>query len=74
MEYLKETDRQYGFRRGRSCVTNLVSFYLRVVNVVQERDGWMECIYLDLKKVFDKVPHKRFLWKYDLTKRLLNKI
>ena len=43
-------DTQFGFRKGRSCVTNLLSFYSRVVDTIQERDGWMDCIYLDLKK------------------------
>ncbi len=54
---------QFGFRRGRSCVTNLLSFYSRVVDIMQERDGWADCVYLDLKKVFDKVPHRKLLWK-----------
>ena len=57
------TDRQFGFREGRSCMTNLVSFYSRVIDIVQEREGWADCIYLDLKKAFDKVPHKKLLWK-----------
>lgn len=57
------TNRQFGFREGRSCVTNLISFYSRVIDIVQERDGWVECVYLDLKKAFDKVPHKRLIWK-----------
>ena len=57
------SQRQFGFREGRSCVTNLVSFYSRVIDVVQEREGWADCVYLDLRKAFDKVPHKRLLWK-----------
>ncbi len=54
---------QFGFREGRSCVTNLFSFYSRVTDIVQERDGWVNCVYLDLKKALDKVPHKRLIWK-----------
>ena len=28
--------------------------------------GWMVCMYLDMKKAFDKVPHKRLLlWKLE---------
>ncbi len=57
------TDCQFGFRRGRSCSLNLLSFYTRVIDVVQEREGWVDSVYLDLKKAFDKVPHKRLLWK-----------
>ncbi len=67
MEYLEEihtlTDKQFGFRSGRSCVMNLVSFYSRAADIIQEREGWADCVYLDLKKPFDKVPHQRLLWK-----------
>ena len=46
MKYLvKEnilTAKQFGFREGRSCVTNLMSFYSRVIDVVQEREGWAD--------------------------------
>ena len=44
------TDRQFGFRTGRSCVTNLLSFNSRVIDITQERDGWADCICLDLKR------------------------
>ena len=56
---------QYGFREKRSCVTNLLSFYSRVIEMTQERHGWVDCIYLDLKKAFDKVPHRRLIWKLE---------
>ncbi len=56
-------ERQFGFRQGRSCVTNLLCFYSRATDVVQERNGWVDCVYLDLRKAFDKVPHKGLLWK-----------
>ena len=67
MKYLEDnnvlTNCQFGFRRGSSCPANLLSFYSRVIDVVQERNGWVDGVYLDLKKAFDKVPHKRLLWK-----------
>ena len=67
MTYLEDkkvlTNCQYGFRKGSSCSANLLSFYSKVIDVVQERNGWVDGIYLDLKKAFDKVPHKRLLWK-----------
>ena len=67
MKYLEDrnvlTRCQFGFRKGGSCSANLLSFYSRVIDVVQERDGWVDGVYLDLEKAFDKVPHKRLLWK-----------
>ena len=44
MEHLESsnvlTNCQFGFRRGRSCSSNLLSFYSKVIDAVQERDGW----------------------------------
>merc|ERR1711980_83849 len=59
------TDKQFGFRSGRSCTANLLAYYSRVIEVVQERDGWVDGVYLDLKKAFDKEPHRRLLWKIE---------
>ena len=59
------SNKQFGFREGRSCVTNLLCFYDRVSEILQERDGWVDCVYLDFKKAFDKVSHKRLLWKLE---------
>ncbi len=39
------TDSQFGFRKGKSCVTNLLSYYDRVAETMQERDGWVDSIY-----------------------------
>ena len=61
------TNKQFGFREGRSCVSNLLCFYDRVSDILQERDGWVDCIYLDLKKAFDKVSHTKLIWKLENT-------
>ena len=67
IEYLERmgtlSGAQFGFREGRSCVTNLLSYYSRVTDVIQEKGGWVDSIYLDMKKAFDRVPHARLLWK-----------
>ena len=66
MRYLEDnkviSKSQFGFRQGKSCVTNL-SFYTRVIEGIENRDGWVDAVYLDIKKAFDTVPHKRLLWK-----------
>ena len=59
---LKET--QHGFRRGRSCLTNLLSFLDRVTEEL-DRGGGMDVVYLDFAKAFDKVPHQRLLRKLE---------
>ena len=30
-----------------------------------ERDEWVDSVYLDIKEAFDRVPHKRLLWKLE---------
>ena len=54
--------RQFGFCKGRSCVTQLLStlddwfYYL-------DQSIPVDAIYLDFRKAFDTVPHKRLLSK-----------
>ena len=70
IKYLEENNilnpRQFGFRQGRSCTTNLICFYSRIIDITQERDGWADCVFLDLKKAFDKVPHRKLLRKLEI--------
>ncbi len=68
------TEKQYGFRQKHFCVTNLLSFYSRVTDITQEREGWVECVYLNQKKAFDKVNHNRLLWKLENIGELNGKI
>jgi len=55
-------DSQHGFRRGRSCLTNLLTFLDTVTRLVDEGKN-LDIIYLDFAKAFDKVPHQRLLIK-----------
>ena len=68
------SDQQHGFRRGRSCCTQL----LEVINDWSEsgdRGHPLDVIYLDYKKAFDSVPHHRLLEKlskYGIKGKILN--
>jgi len=53
---------QHGFRRGRSCVTNLLAFLDKVTSYNDDKES-VDIIFLDFAKAFDKVPHRRLMSK-----------
>ena len=56
------TDCQHGFRKKRSCLTNLL---LNLEDIIKKIDSGhsVDQIYLDFQKAFDKVPHQRLIYK-----------
>ncbi|KAK4819814.1 hypothetical protein QYF61_011833 [Mycteria americana] len=46
---------QHGFMKGRSCMTNLISFYDKVTRLVDEGKA-VDVVYLDFSKAFDIIP------------------
>ena len=51
---------QHGFMKGRSCLTNLISFYDKVTRLVDEGKA-VDVVYLDFSKVFDTFSHSILL-------------
>jgi ribonuclease P/MRP protein subunit RPP40 len=55
-------DSQHGFRKGRSCLTNLLVFMEEITYSLDEGKP-VDVIYLDFAKAFDKVPYRRLFSK-----------
>ena len=62
-------DCQHGFRSQRSCETQLVQFYHDIVSnldgAINRGHKQTDLIIMDFAKTFDKVPHRRLLYKLD---------
>ena len=69
VDYLEVNDlicnKQYGFRSGRSCLTQLLHHFDDVLEALANNSDF-DSIYLDYAKAFDKVDHKLLLRKLQL--------
>ena len=66
MEFVEESNiisnAQHGFRKGKSCLTNLLESFEKWTEALDNGYG-IDVIYLDYRKAFDTVPHQRLLLK-----------
>ena len=65
---------QHGFRKKRSCVSQLIEVMEKVTTMCDNNES-IDIVYLDFRKAFDSVPHERLLTKmraYGITGNLLN--
>ena len=53
---------QHGFRKGRSCLSELLEHYEDILNQLEKGNG-VDVIYLDFAKAFDKVDFQILLHK-----------
>ena len=68
MEHCKDsnlfTDSQYGFRERRGCILQLLTVFDTWSKYI-DSDIPVDTVFLDFKKAFDSVPHKRLLYKLE---------
>ena len=67
------SDNQHGFRKQRSCVTQLIEVLDDLTEMLDEGMD-IDILYLDFRKAFDTVPHARLLSKlrgYGITGNVL---
>ena len=63
---------QHGFLARKSCTTQHLEF-LEDVTYALDQGTDVDVIYLDFRKAFDKVPHKRLLkklWAYGIRDKI----
>ena len=69
VNFLEENNKfnpsQHGFRIGRSCLSQLLSHYDRIISLL-EKGLNVDTIYLDFSKAFDKVDHSLVLKKLSI--------
>lgn len=53
---------QHGFRAGRSCLSQLLSHHVNILNAMSQGME-VDVVYLDFAKAFDKVDHRVLLSK-----------
>ena len=53
---------QHGFRKHRSCITQLIEVYDKLTELIDDGKN-IDIVYLDFKKAFDSIPHERLLLK-----------
>ena len=53
---------QHGFRRGRSCLSQLLEHYQQIIDGLEDGSA-VDVVYLDFSKAFDKVDHNILLDK-----------
>ena len=70
------TNHQHGFKKRKSCVTQLLESIQKWTELLDQGDS-VDVIYLDFQKAFDSVPHQRLLKKiygYGIRGNLYNSI
>ena len=69
VDFMEENDlfnqSQHGFRAGRSCLSQLLDHYDKILSLL-EKGLNVDSIYLDFAKAFDKVDHNIVLNKLSL--------
>ena len=66
MDFLEVNEKlnslQHGFRKGRSCLSELLAHYEEIMENANDGKG-TDTIYLDFAKAFDKVDHSILMKK-----------
>ena len=57
-------DQQHGFTSGRPCVTQLLDT-LDCWTEILDKGGSVDVVYMDFRKAFDSVPHRRLMRKVE---------